>query len=404
MVTIEQVVEQVRSKIVRSRGTNINEQNTKAGLIDPILRALGWDVEDWEEVQREFKVHSGDNPVDYALMDRERMLPLLFIEAKALGENLDDRKWAGQIMGYAHVAGVRWVALTNGDEYRIYNAYAEGPVEQKIFRRARITDSDRKAEATLSLLSKRELEKNQIDVVWKTEFLDQKIRSTIEDLFSPEPDASLVSLIKRRVPDLNTSDIRSGLQRLKPRFDMSPGAQPAQAALRRGGAQPRLHDFPRQRARGPKREAERHFLRLRFWEGLLGRAMERGVETHRAVKPTRDSWLGAGAGRAGISLVYLIWLDKDQSGVELYIDTGDKERNKRIFDNLYARRSEIEGETHAALEWQRLNDKRASRLRLLIGQGGMRDEARWPAIQDTMVETMDSFSRALRPHIQGLQI
>jgi hypothetical protein len=54
-----------------------------------------------------------------------------------LGENLDDRRWAGQIMGYAHVAGVKWVVLTDGDEYRLYNAYAEGPVEDKIFRKFR---------------------------------------------------------------------------------------------------------------------------------------------------------------------------------------------------------------------------------------------------------------------------
>ena len=65
------------------------------------------------------------------IMDAAREL---FVEAKALGGNLNDRRWANQIMGYAAVAGVEWVVLTNGDEYRIYNSHATVPVEQKVFR------------------------------------------------------------------------------------------------------------------------------------------------------------------------------------------------------------------------------------------------------------------------------
>jgi hypothetical protein len=75
-----------------------------------------------------------DNPVDYALMlDRK---PVLIVEAKGMRENLEDRRWAGQILGYAVVAGVEWVVLTNGDEYRIYNSHAPVPVQDKLFRTA----------------------------------------------------------------------------------------------------------------------------------------------------------------------------------------------------------------------------------------------------------------------------
>ncbi|MET0236812.1 MAG: hypothetical protein ABW224_19340 [Kibdelosporangium sp.] len=45
--------------------------------------------------------------------------PRLFIEAKGLGENLDDPRWANQTISYAAVAGVEWVALTDGAEWRI---------------------------------------------------------------------------------------------------------------------------------------------------------------------------------------------------------------------------------------------------------------------------------------------
>src|SRR5215211_9246860 len=149
MAALSEVLAHVGERIERYRSSPpINEQNTKAALIDPVLRALGWDVEDVEEVHREYKLKTADNPVDYALLVLRT--PRLFIEAKALGENLDDRRWAGQMLGYASVAGVEWVVLTDGDEYRIYNSHAAVPVDEKLFRAVRISEGGNSAEETLA--------------------------------------------------------------------------------------------------------------------------------------------------------------------------------------------------------------------------------------------------------------
>ncbi len=94
---LTQTLVAVRRRIVRAKTAGLNEENTKATLIDPILRALGWDVEDIDEVAREYRVKSRDKPVDFALFVSCDLR--LLIEAKALGENLDDRRWANQIMG-----------------------------------------------------------------------------------------------------------------------------------------------------------------------------------------------------------------------------------------------------------------------------------------------------------------
>src|SRR5579859_2928291 len=101
MATIKEIVELVGGRIAHYKGP-MGEQNTKAALIEPMLRVLGWDVEDPDEVHREYKQKSMDNPVDYALMLDGK--PALFVEAKGLRENLDGRSWAGQILGYAAVA------------------------------------------------------------------------------------------------------------------------------------------------------------------------------------------------------------------------------------------------------------------------------------------------------------
>jgi hypothetical protein len=91
------VLTQVAAKVKQYKTKTIGEQNTKQALIVPVLRSLGWDMEDLEEVRVEYKPRAARNPVDYALLLMRT--PRLFVEAKGLGENLHDPKWANQMDG-----------------------------------------------------------------------------------------------------------------------------------------------------------------------------------------------------------------------------------------------------------------------------------------------------------------
>jgi hypothetical protein len=217
MSDLDDTLAQVRQRIDRYRGQTLGEQNTKSILIDPLLRALGWDVEDFEEVHREYKPKPTDNPVDYALFILRT--PRLFVEAKALGGNLTDRQWANQIMGYAAVTGVEWVVLTNGDEYRIYNAHAPVPIEEKLFRSVKISDDGLRAADTLALLSKVRMRDNLIATLWKSSFVDQQIKRALEGLFGPDPDPAFVRLIRNRLPQLSPAEIKVSLIRLRITLD-----------------------------------------------------------------------------------------------------------------------------------------------------------------------------------------
>jgi hypothetical protein len=151
--------------------------------------------------------------------------------------------------------------------------------------------------------------------------------------------------------------------------------------------------------KGKKQLAERHVLRLKFWEQLLSRAKEKGVLTHAQRTPSKDSWISAGAGvRSGVSYVYVAWM-QEETAVELYIDTGDKDENKRIFDALQSRKAEIEQAFGSPLSWERLDEKRGSRIRSVLKEGGLTDEAKWPGIQDTMIAAMDRLAKAVKPHL-----
>ncbi|MEX1172767.1 MAG: restriction endonuclease, partial [Chloroflexota bacterium] len=190
MADLESALSTVRDRIARYQRQGIGEQDTKAALIVPVLRSLGWDLEDLEDVKLEYRRRPSDNPVDYALFLLRA--PRLFIEAKSLGAHIDDGKWASQILAYATVAGVEWVALTDGNEWRIYNSHAPVPVEQKLFRVVRVAEPETNAGGTLRLLAKAQMADHLIDAFWKSDFVDRQVRDGLGRLFGPEPDPGLV--------------------------------------------------------------------------------------------------------------------------------------------------------------------------------------------------------------------
>jgi hypothetical protein len=214
--TLKQCVE--RLDRYRRPSQRVGESNTKAGLIEPIIAALGWDVLDPDEVHREYRRRPADNPVDYALLLSRT--PRLFIEAKGLGENINDPKWANQTISYAAVAGVEWVALTDGAEWRVYNAHAPVPVEHKLFRAVRVAEDLDAAFELLALLSKDNMRDNRLQELWRGFFVDRRVYAALDDVFNAgEPARDLVALVAKRVPGLPRTDIRASLVRARVTFD-----------------------------------------------------------------------------------------------------------------------------------------------------------------------------------------
>lgn len=218
MDQLTKTLRQVSERIEKYRGSRaINEENTKATLIDPVLRALGWDTTDLEEVQHEYRRNPRDKPVDYALLILRS--PRLFVEAKALGQSLDDHRWANQIMGYAGVAGVKWVALTNGEEYRIFNSHAAVPIEEKLLLSVKVTESKPDAAETLMHLSRDRMRDDVLGAIWNAHHVDTQLGRTIETLFGPDPDRAFVRLLKKRLDKLTPGEIRASLTRARISLD-----------------------------------------------------------------------------------------------------------------------------------------------------------------------------------------
>ena len=111
-----------------------------------------------------------------------------------------------------------------------------------------------------------------------------------------------------------------------------------------------------------KELAERYVIRQAFWSKLLERAKER-TKLHANISPGQYSWIGTSAGRRGLGFNYAV--RQHEASVELYIDRGKDtdEENKTIFDTLVASKDDIEATFGEPLEWQRLESKRACRIR-----------------------------------------
>lgn len=152
-----------------------------------------------------------------------------------------------------------------------------------------------------------------------------------------------------------------------------------------------------------KEMAERYVIRRRFWTQLLERAKNK-TKLHANISPTQGGWVGTGAGISGLTLNYVI--RKHEVCVELYIDRGkdSEEENKAIFDQLAASKDSIERNFGDSLEWQRLEGKKACRIKKEIKTGGYRDESKWPEIQEAMIDAMIRLAKVLKPHIVKLKL
>jgi hypothetical protein len=146
--------------------------------------------------------------------------------------------------------------------------------------------------------------------------------------------------------------------------------------------------------------ADRHILRLKFWEQLLEKSRKR-TNLHAKVKPGKENWISAGAGKSGLDFNYVVRMDDAQ--VELYIDRGDSEWNKKVFNALIQHKLEIEDLFGSPLDWQLLPDKRASRIRNVIPDYGLKDQDHWDELQERLIEAMVRLEKVFRPFIRRIE-
>jgi predicted type IV restriction endonuclease len=120
---ISRLVAKYKKVIAEGKLKDYKEESTKTSFILPMFRALGWAVEDNDEVHPEEQVSRGR--VDYTFKI-DGVLKFV-LEAKPLKTSIDRTDWAEQAIGYAWHKGCTWAILTNFESLKVFNAEIKAP-------------------------------------------------------------------------------------------------------------------------------------------------------------------------------------------------------------------------------------------------------------------------------------
>ena len=298
-VTFNDTIAKVRETADKLKlGTAGNEANTKALLVEPVLMALGWDLGDIDCVEREVKVYDGTF-LDYAL--KVSATRRLYLEAKSMSGNLDDKRFVAQAINYANNDGVLWCVLTNGLRYRVYKTNEPVSMEQKMLFEVDLAgDAIPVSEMVklLMLISREAVVGGSLDTYGERVFTDVRVRKALRELAAKPPKAFVSMLTKLlgqpSVPDqvLHRSLGRILLDvRAEPILAKSPSsgfAGPAKQAV--GPAQP---------PKGQEYELDHHFgnkssLVRDLWEAIDDYASSLGSDVTSRV---RKQYIGYYKGR-----------------------------------------------------------------------------------------------------------
>ncbi len=100
-----------------------SEQAVRDQIVNPILRDLGWDPENPEDVQPNVSTEEG--VPDYALIKNGKKI--LFIETKNLGiVDIEQREVIRQLAKYSFSEGTKYGVLTNGAIWVLIRSFEEG--------------------------------------------------------------------------------------------------------------------------------------------------------------------------------------------------------------------------------------------------------------------------------------
>ena len=143
-------------------------------------------------------------------------------------------------------------------------------------------------------------------------------------------------------------------------------------------------------------KSEKSNQRLRFLNSLLNTAKQE-TKTHDHIKPSARSEI-CYRSMPGPTFFFYVPNQYD-SRVEFYLDHYDAQKNKEIFDELYRHKQEIEKSFGEPLIWQRLDDKKASRIRYNFDLGYKADESEWIEAHRNMIDKMSALEKALTPFL-----
>lgn len=144
-------------------------------------------------------------------------------------------------------------------------------------------------------------------------------------------------------------------------------------------------------------EKERHKLRFDFWTQYL-KVVQEKCDFYDNISPSKSNWIGTGSGISGVAFNSVI--SNYYARVEIYLSRNQKEENKQIFDELFKEKNVIEKEFGSSLVWERLDSKKACRIKYEMSNSDYFNHDDWNKMiefmSDNLPKLINTFSIRLK--------
>lgn len=134
--------------------------------------------------------------------------------------------------------------------------------------------------------------------------------------------------------------------------------------------------------------------RLEFWTRFNEVLVEKG-KPFNVRKASTDHWYDIAIGVSGVFVELTLVNKESYIGVELHI-TDDKE----LYDQIEASKDEIEKKIGFSLDWQRLDDKKASRILYRIPGLDFDNHSNYDSLMNDMIDKAVMFIKVFKKYVK----
>jgi CBS domain-containing protein len=145
---------------------------------------------------------------------------------------------------------------------------------------------------------------------------------------------------------------------------------------------------------------------IKFFAKLNARIARETDFPLRNTSPQGQSWHNLASldeSRPDLAMIAASFARGKRLRIELYLDVGEKEATKKLFDRLKARQTGIERMVGEPLEWERLDERRACRVAVYTKAQVLAD-AESPTLLEWAAQRATTFYRVFEPELVALNM
>jgi hypothetical protein len=145
---------------------------------------------------------------------------------------------------------------------------------------------------------------------------------------------------------------------------------------------------------------EQSMDRKNFWISYLTE-INKVTDLYKNVSAGNSAWIGAGCGHSSLSMNSVV--TGKYVKFEIYINSGEKEYNKQLFDFLFSKKQIIEEQFSGLLEWERMDDKVTCRIKCQKDNVSVFNTENHKSMIEFLCKSVPKFQKAFEIPIKELK-